>query len=364
MKYIVWTVRSLVGVLFIISGLIKLNDPVGFSFKLEEYFSQAVLNLPFLIPWALAIALTVVIVEVLLGVLLLLGFTSKVTLWSLLAMLIFFTFLTFYSAYFNKVTDCGCFGDAIPLTPWESFTKDVVLLVLILVLLWGRKYIQPLFSTQTNWVLSSIALFACTGLAYYVLHYLPVIDFRPYAVGKNIQEGMRVPEGAPQPVYEYAWQFEENGVDTVVVTYGNYPTMHGDFVGVKTTQIQKGYEPPIHDFTMEKNGQDATDVLLEKEKLLIVVAYDLEKSDEEAFPAVAEITTQAQEKGYTIVGLTASNTATKSAVKQQYRLPFDFYFTDETTLKTVVRANPGVLILKRGTIQQKVHHNAIHQLNL
>lgn len=364
MKYIVWTVRSFVGVLFIISGLIKLNDPVGFSFKLEEYFSQGVLNLPFLIPWALAIALTVVIVEVLLGVLLLLGFKSRVTLWSLLTMLVFFTFLTFYSAYFNKVTDCGCFGDAIPLTPWESFTKDVVLLVLILVLFWGRKYIQPLFSAQTNWVLSGIALLACAGLAYYVLHYLPVIDFRPYAIGKNIQEGMRVPEEAPKSVYEYAWQFKGNGVDTVVVTYGDYPTMHGDFVGVKTTQIQKGYEPPIHDFTMEKEGHDATDMLLEEEKLLIVVAYDLAKSDEEVFPIVAQIATQAQKKGYTVVGLTASSNTVKHTVQQQYGLPFDFYFTDETTLKTVIRANPGVLVLERGTIQQKVHHNAIHQLNL
>ena len=128
MKYLVHLSRLLVGILFIISGLIKLNDPLGFSYKLEEYFSSDVLNLPFLEPYALAISLFVVIFEVVLGVFLLIGFKRKFTVWSLLGMIVFFTFLTFYSAYFDKVKDCGCFGDALKLTPWESFTKDVVLL--------------------------------------------------------------------------------------------------------------------------------------------------------------------------------------------------------------------------------------------
>ncbi len=141
MKHLVGFSRVFVGILFIISGFIKLNDPVGFSFKLEEYFSQGVLDLPFLMPYALAISIFVVIFEVVLGVFLLIGYRKKFTIWSLLLMILFFTFLTFYSAYFNKVTDCGCFGDAIKLTPWESFTKDVVLLVLILdFILWQATY--------------------------------------------------------------------------------------------------------------------------------------------------------------------------------------------------------------------------------
>ena len=128
MKYLVGFSRVFVGVLFIISGLIKLNDPVGFSFKLEEYFSPSVLDLNFLMPYALLLAVVLVILEVLLGVFLLIGYLKKITIFSLLAMILFFTFLTFYSAYFNKVTDCGCFGDALKLTPWQSFNKDVVLL--------------------------------------------------------------------------------------------------------------------------------------------------------------------------------------------------------------------------------------------
>ena len=146
MKVLVGVSRIFVGVLFIISGLIKLNDPVGFSFKLGDYFAPEVLNLPFLEPYALVIAILVVILEVLLGVMLIVGYAKKFTLWSLLLMIVFFTFLTFYSAYFNKVTDCGCFGDALKLTPWESFSKDVVLLILILFLYKGSRYIQPFFS--------------------------------------------------------------------------------------------------------------------------------------------------------------------------------------------------------------------------
>ena len=157
MKYVVGFSRIFVGILFIISGLIKLNDPVGFSFKLEEYFSPGVLDLPSLAPYALAISLFVVIVEVLLGVFLLIGFKVRFTVWSLLLMIVFFTFLTFYSAYFNKVTDCGCFGDAVKLTPWESFSKDVVLLILIVVLFLGSKHIKPIFGNLANWSVAAIA---------------------------------------------------------------------------------------------------------------------------------------------------------------------------------------------------------------
>jgi uncharacterized membrane protein YphA (DoxX/SURF4 family) len=130
MKILVGIIRIFVGILFIISGFIKLNDPLGFSYKLQEYFSAQVLNLEFLIPFALVIAIVLVIFELVLGIMLIIGYLPRFTLWSLLIMIVFFTFLTFYSAYFNKVTDCGCFGDALPLTPWQSFYKDVVLLVL------------------------------------------------------------------------------------------------------------------------------------------------------------------------------------------------------------------------------------------
>ena len=251
MKYIVTLCRIIVGLLFIISGFIKLNDPVGFSFKLEEYFSPGVLDLDFLMPYALGISIIVVVLEVLLGVMLLIGFRIKFTLWSLLLMIIFFTFLTFYSAYFNKVTDCGCFGDAIKLTPWESFTKDVILLVLIILLFFGAKYMGSPFGDGSKRFIVGLSLLVSAIFAYYVLNHLPALDFRPYKIGANIEEGMSVPENAPVAIFDYSWKFNVDGVEKIVVTNGDYPTVDGEFIDVETKEVQKGYEPPIHDFTIE-----------------------------------------------------------------------------------------------------------------
>ncbi len=362
MRYLVGFSRIFVGILFIISGLIKLNDPVGFSFKLEEYFSQGVLDLPIFMPWALAIAIIVVIIEVILGVALLIGYRPKLTVWALLAMIVFFTFLTFYSAYFNKVTDCGCFGDAIKLTPWESFSKDVILLVLIVVLLIGIKFIKPLFSNKLNTGVLGISLAACVVFCNYVLNHLPAKDFRPYKIGANIEEGMNVPPDAPKPIYEYAWRFKVNGGEKIIVTNGDYPTVDGEFIDVKTTEIQKGYEPPIHDFTIERGGADFTLAQLQEPKLVMVVAYDLVKSDLEAFKDVKVVTDRAKAKGYKVIGMSASGEDKGNTVSNEYDLGFDFYFTDETTLKTIVRSNPAILVLEKGTIKQKVHHNDLDHL--
>jgi len=362
MKYVVATARILVGLLFIVSGLIKLNDPVGFSFKLEEYFSVGVLNLPFFIPYALAIALFLVIFELILGVMLLLGFRVRFTVWSLLLMIIFFTFLTFYSAYFNKVTDCGCFGDAVKLTPWESFEKDCILLVLILILVAWQQYIHPLLKPVPRALVVLLVLVACGVFGNYVLNHLPVVDFRPYKIGANISDGMKVPKDAPIAIFEYTWTFLVNGEEKAVVTQGDYPSVDGEFIGVDTREIQEGYEPPIHDFTIERGGQDYADILLKEDNLVMVIAYDLAKTHEEAFSKIKEVTDRAMDKGYRVIGMSASDATSAYSLLQKYRLNFDFYFTDQTTLKTIVRSNPGVLVLHRGTITQKVHYNDLQKL--
>lgn len=362
MKYLVGVIRIFVGILFIISGFIKLNDPVGFSFKLEEYFSQGVLDLPFLTPYALAISILVVIVEVMVGVMLILGYKRKFTVWTLLAMIIFFTFLTFYSAYFNKVTDCGCFGDAIKLTPWESFSKDIVLLVLIVIIYIGRKFITPLVRLQTVKAALMVSLLACIGYVYYVLNHLPVIDFRPYEIGKNIEEGMSIPDNAPKAIFEYKWQFKVAGEDKFIITNGDYPTVEGDFVGVETSELQAGYEPPVHDFTIEQEGGDFAAILLQEPKLVMIIAYDLRKSNLDVFSEVKIATDKALKSGYKVIGMSASGPDQTKVLKNEYNLSFDFYFTDETTLKTIVRSNPGILVLEKGKIKQKVHYNDIENL--
>lgn len=364
MKVLVGVSRIFVGVLFIISGLIKLNDPVGFSFKLGDYFAPEVLNLPFLEPYALVIAVLVVILEVLLGVMLIVGYAKKFTLWSLLLMIVFFTFLTFYSAYFNKVTDCGCFGDALKLTPWESFSKDVVLLVLILFLYKGSGYIQPFFSKGVRSITVFISLILCLWLGLHVLEHLPVIDFRAYKVGTNITKGMQTPANAPRAVYQYNWSFDVNGQQKTVINRGEDPKIDGTLLGVETSVLQKGYEPPIHDFSIERDGTDYTTQMLEEEHLLVVIAYNLNVAQNEGFIAIKEATDSALEKGYTVIGISASSTPETEKLAAKYDLDFKFYFCDMTALKTIIRSNPSIMSLEKGTILQKLHFNDVDQLKL
>jgi uncharacterized membrane protein YphA (DoxX/SURF4 family) len=357
--------RIFVGLLFIISGLIKLNDPVGFSYKLGEYFGETVLNLPFLVPFALAIAVAIVIFEAVLGFMLLIGFKPKFTVWSLLLLIVFFTFLTFYSAYFNKVTDCGCFGDALKLTPWQSFTKDVILLFFIVILFFNRKRIRPLFNTNFRNALVSLSIVLCMYMGYYVLNHLPIKDFRAYKVGTNIQKAMAIPDGAPQSVVEMKFIYKVNGVDKefTVDQVSNLP-QGAVFVDRIDKVISEGYKPPIHDFTMEKDGSDYKDELLNEPKLLVFVAYDLQKSDKKGMQQLEKLNQQAKNKGYKVIGMTASLEIEILKAKKDYGYTFDFYFCDATTLKTIERANPSIVVLEKGTIKQKVHYNDISLLQL
>ena len=364
MKYIVHISRLLVGVLFIISGLIKLNDPLGFSYKLEEYFSADVLNITFLEPYALAISLFVVIFEVVLGVFLLIGFKPKFTVWSLLGMIVFFTFLTFYSAYFDKVKDCGCFGDALKLTPWESFTKDVILLVFILILFFGIKHIKPLFAKKLSFGLATLSVLFCAWFGYHVLNHLPTKDFRAYKIGANIPDGMIIPEDAPKPVIDYHWKFNVNGNEEVITTRGSYPEVDGELISVDTETVEEGYEPPIFDFSIETEEEDLTQQFMDEEHLVMVVSYSLEKIHEDGAKALKAITDEAIKKGYTVIGLTASGEEAKEQLKSEYDLNFDFYLCDEKALKTVVRSNPGILELQKGTVMQKEHWKDIDDLEL
>ncbi|MFV8391999.1 BT_3928 family protein [Flavobacterium sp. LB2P6] len=355
--------RIFVGILFIISGLIKLNDPIGFSYKLAEYFSEPVFNMPFFVPFALGIALFLVILEVVLGIMLLIGYKTKFTIWSLLILIVLFTFLTFYSAYFNVVKDCGCFGDALKLTPWQSFTKDIVLLFFILILFFNQKLVKPLFSNnvQNIFIYASIVLSSLMGV--WVLNHLPIIDFRPYKVGNNIQKGMRIPDGAEKSVVEMVFIYKVGGVDKEFTEKDLMSIPEGAvFVDRKDKVITEGYVAPIHDFTMEKDGSDYKDEFLEEPKLMLITAYDLVNADHSGMAKLEKLNQDAKAKGYKVVGMTASLPEEIAAAKKQFGLTFDFYFCDAITVKTIERANPSIVLLEKGTIKQKVHHNDIADL--
>ena len=362
-KIIVHLFRYFVGVLFIFSGLIKLNDPIGFSFKLEEYFGPTVFNLDFLIPIVLPMAIFIVILEVVLGIFLIIGFKKKLTLWSLLLMIIFFTFLTWYSAYFNKVTDCGCFGDAIKLTPWESFTKDVVLLIMIGFIFFKKDMIKPIVAKNTQKIIIGLSLVSCFYITYYVLNHLPILDFRAYKIGDNLIQNMAIPEDAPKDLYEYEWKFKVNGQEKIYVTNGEYPNVSGDFIEVETKLIQKGYEPSIYDFSIEVNGNNLTNEILSQEKLLIYISYNIENFSSNAVENLKLSAQKAKNKGYKIIGLTASSIEDRNIFIKENNLSFEFYTCDETALKTVVRSNPGAIVLKAGNVIDKKHYKDFSYLN-
>lgn len=368
MKVITQIARILVGVLFIFSGLIKLNDPMGFSYKLDEYFGTDVLNLPFLQPLALQIAIFIVILEVLLGVALLLGYWRKLTVWLLVAMIVFFTFLTFYSAYFNKVTDCGCFGDAIPLTPWESFYKDVVLTVLILVILFNHKYIKPLFSAPLGGMVMALSLVGCILFGNHVLRHLPVWDFRPYAEGLSIVDGMKSAEelGLTPTRYGtvYIMKNQASGEEVKVgsdayVADKWYEKEGWDMLTERTETVvlEEGYEPPVHDFILSLDERDITDSILSAPRVFMMVTYQMEKTEAKAYPAINQFALAADQAGIPFIGVTASLPATVETMRHELQTPFPFGSMDETTLKTIIRANPGILLLKEGRVVRKWHYN-------
>jgi len=398
--------RLLVGSLLIISGVIKANDALGFSYKLIEYFTEGILGMEFLQPYTLVMAGSICILEILLGVALIFGLKAKLTTTLNVLMMLFFTFLTFYSAYFDKVKDCGCFGDALKLTPWESFTKDVVLLFFSLILFLLRKQISPnknredlkyiipsliliaLFSVgvtgwwfpvifsvivyvlmlvikrfdKSEWRLISLSLITSLIFTVYCYNHLPIKDFRAFKVSASITEGMVVPPDALPAIIEYTWVIEKDGVKKTYV--GDYPTIEGgELVDSSSKIIREAVEPKIHDFMIEGENDD-TELFLSKDNVLVVVAYDFAKSSDEGFKAIKKATDEALKKGYTVIGMTAETPESRVAKITEYDLNFQFYFCDGTTLKTIVRSNPGIFEMDKATIKQKFHWNDIDKLEL
>ena len=401
--------RLLVGSLLIVSGVIKANDTLGFSYKLVDYFTDGVLGMEFLQPYTLIMAGVICAIEIVLGAALIFGVKPKLTTTLNLLMMLFFTFLTFYSAYYNKVTDCGCFGDALKLKPWETFGKDVVLSFFSIILFLNHKKIFPnskqedlkfiipsilliiLFSVgvigwwfpvifavliyglmlvakrydKNPWRLLSISVIATCVFIFYTLSHLPIEDFRPFAIEKNISEGMVPDPDALPEITEYTWTFDVNGETVTKVTNGSYPEVKGGTnTNVTTKIIREAEEPPVHDFTIENDTQDDTQLMLSKDNVLTIVAYDFDKSSDAGFKAVKIITDNARTKGYTVIGLTAEDNASRLAKSAEYGLGFQWYFCDAIALKTMVRANPGIIEMDKATIKQKLHWRDIDKLEL
>lgn len=356
-------IRFLTGALFIFSGFIKANDPMGFGYKLEEYFG--VFGITWLNPAATLLAVIICIVEMGLGLALLIGWRRIFTLWSLLLMIVFFTFLTFYSAWFNVVTDCGCFGDFLKLTPWQSFTKDVVLLVFIGWLFFRRDHFAPFWSADVRNRLVLAFVVSSTLFSAYTWAYLPVIDFRPYAVGKSISDGMKIPEGAPIDEYKDTWFYKVDGeVKSYSTDDAPWDLPGAEFVDRKTVLVKKGYTPPVHDFTIfDLDGNDYTEDFLVADRTLFMVAYQFSKSREGAWEELASVLRWADVHGVKVALLTSSTREQIAAFKAEYKADWPVYITDGTTLKTMIRSNPGLMALRKGRVVEMWPARSLPSLN-
>ncbi|GAB3218365.1 DoxX family membrane protein [Algoriphagus aestuariicola] len=347
---VLWVLRILVGGLFIFSGLIKINDPVGTAIKLEEYFDVFSNDIAgfftYFKPFALHIGVVLVVAEVVLGVMLILGVKLKQTVWALALMILFFTFLTFYSAYFNKVTDCGCFGDAIKLTPWESFYKDIILLIMISVLLFFRKDL-PEETPKWAAVSALVVLVLSFGIAVWAIRNLPFIDFRAYKNGVSIPTNMQ-----PSSQLEYTYVMKKGGE---TFTFDQYPTDESyEFVEM----VLKNPEalPKISDFAAWNAEGDQSEFLFAGNKV-IILSSNMAKMSEANLDKLAVLVKSLEGAPVDVVFMAAATQEEIDAFLSKQNWSVIGLQADATVVKTIMRANPGVMILKDGVVMEKYHHN-------
>ncbi|GAA4306545.1 BT_3928 family protein [Nibribacter koreensis] len=347
-----------VGALFIFSGLIKLNDPVGTAIKLEEYFEvfSKDFSSVFLVfvPYALYFSIFLSSLEVILGVALLVRWRVKLVLWILLALTVFFTFLTFYSAYFNKVTDCGCFGDAIKLTPWESFSKDVILLVLLLILLATQRFLPSSNRNgqKTAGVVVLLATLLSVGMGVYAYQHEPYLDFRAYKVGANIPALMK-----PSAPLRYEYIMEKAGKEQRFTEYPTDPS----YKFKKMVPLNPEDGPKITDFNVWNDQGDFTKELFIGNRLLLVV-HEVKKTDAESFKDINALLSgleKNQSQKVVPVVLTSSSSQEFDVFRHEVNLAVPYFFADATVLKTIIRSNPGLLLMKNGVVVGKWHYNDV-----
>ncbi len=345
---------------FVFSGFVKAIDPLGSTYKFVDYFNA--FGLGFMESLALPLAVILSTVELVLGITLLLGFRMRIASWILLIFMSFFTVLTFILALTNPVHDCGCFGDALILTNWQTFWKNIILMVFTLVVFANRKHFRARYGkTVENSILVGFMILTVT-LSVYCINYLPLLDFRPYQIGTYIPEAMSIPEDAPENEYETVLYYRnlETGKEEEF-TLENFPrdTTKWEFVDAVSTLVSKGYEPPIHDFNIvAPDGSDITDpIISNKDYTFLFIAYDLDNANTEALDYASDLSRLAQiMPDLDFYAITASVRDRIDQTIEEFDLEYDFYQADEITIKTIVRANPGLLLIKSGTIIGKWHY--------
>ena len=366
MKYLVTIFRILVGLLFIFSGLIKANDPLGLSFKMQEYFE--IWGMSKFDSWTLLFSVLMNAFEIIAGFALLFGWRIRLFTWLLLLLILFFTFLTGYTYITGKPTNCGCFGDCIPITPATSFLKDVILLIMIAILFWKRRYIQPIFTSGTNTVLMLLVTIFSFGFQWYTLNYLPVVDCLPYKKGNNINERMKMPANAIPDKTVITFVYEKDG-KTVEFTADNFPpdfkTPPYIFKNRYDKVIRKGKnnEPPIKGFVLSgQTGIDSTEIILQHPSTILAFIENFSvpvskwKNDFEMIYSIAK------SKNIPVYVVTGNMNEARDQFASTGFADIPILKCDYTAIRTAARTSPCLYLLKAGTIDGKWSHKTMEGL--
>lgn len=352
--------RFLLALTFIFSGFVKAIDPLGTQYKIGDYLA-AVRMEGLVADWIqLLLSISLSAFEFSLGVLMLLAIRRRLTSKLTLVFMVLMTIVTLWLTIWEPIKDCGCFGDAIHLTNRDTFIKNVVLLAAAIVV-WKWPLYQQRFVSKTNqWIAINFTVVFILVASLLSLYHLPIFDFRPYYIGQNIPKAMEIPKGAKQPKFQTTFIMEKDGQrkEFTLEEYPSDTTWH--FIDSKTVQTEKGYEPPVHDFSISdpKTGHDLTQQILHRKgyTFLLVTPY-LEHADDSDFGDIDRISEYAQEHGYGFYGLTSSNDKAIAHWRNITGAEYPFYTADGITLKTVIRSNPGLVLLYEGTIIRKWSHN-------
>lgn len=358
--------RILVGLLFIYSGFVKGVDPLGSNYKFIDYFNA--FHMSWMGGTALFFSFILSLAEFLIGVCLFLNLKTKWAAWGALLFMAVFTPLTLILAIKNPVTDCGCFGDALILTNWETFWKNVILLAMTLVIFYNKQKFKSIFNFLEQTIIVACTIIFMLCIEFYSYRHLPILDFRPYAIGKNINEGMTVPEGAPHDEYEITLKYRNKNTGEIKdFTEENYPwqdTVNWEYASSSEKLVKEGFKAPIHDFVIEhpELGDITQEVLQDNGYTFLVVSYNINKANPENQERLNRLAEYAQEKGYRFYGLSASLAEDTRKYAEAHKVHYDFCSTDEIQLKTIVRSNPGLVLLKDGTILNKWGHRDLPEV--
>lgn len=351
--------RVIFGLVFLFSGFVKAVDPLGTAYKISDYLEAfSLISLDFL---AFPASLLLIATEFTIGFNILFNVHLKASTWAASLFMLVMTPVTLYLAISNPISDCGCFGDAIVMTNWQTFYKNVVLCIILATIALLQNQTRPWLSNWGAWTVTLIPILISFGISIYCYNLLPIIDFRPYKIGNNIIEGMQIPEDAPLDKYETTFFYEKDGIEKAF-TLDNYPAEDSTwtFVRQESKLIEQGYVPPIHDFSIITEDGDITDLILEDAGYtLLVISHKVEKASTKNIKCVKSTIENAKKAGAKVIWLTSSYSDDIEEFKSEYEINDTFGATDDITLKTIVRSNPGLVLIKDATVIEKWHHNSL-----